>query len=88
VECKQLERLIIEHGPAWSLIKRVDDDEANPKLSRRTQGNLKDKARQMAVDYYKAFEPIPKNFEYIRLQTVEKEKLKQMGISVLEPPDP
>jgi hypothetical protein len=35
----------------------MDDAEPEPMLSRRTQVNLKDKARQMAVDYYKFVYP-------------------------------
>ncbi|KKZ60423.1 hypothetical protein EMCG_00709 [[Emmonsia] crescens] len=83
-ECNQLKNLIIRHGPKWAKIKQVDDSLENPKLGIRDQVNLKDKARQMAVDYYKTGQPLPENFEKVALKTDDKRKLREMGITIFE----
>ncbi|PGH12663.1 hypothetical protein AJ79_04163 [Helicocarpus griseus UAMH5409] len=83
-ECDQLKNLIMQHGPKWSKIKQIDDGLAEPKLQVRDQVNIKDKARQMAVDYYKYRLPLPKNFEKVPLKTDDKRKLREMGITLME----
>ncbi|OAX81486.1 hypothetical protein ACJ72_04171 [Emergomyces africanus] len=83
-ECNQLKNLIIRYGPKWAKIKQVDDSLENPKLSLRDQVNLKDKARQMAVDYYKTGQPLPENFEKVALKTEDKRKLREIGITIFE----
>lgn len=40
-------------GPRWADIKRADDRSERPRLARRGQVNLKDKARQLAVGFYR-----------------------------------
>ncbi|OJD17515.1 hypothetical protein AJ78_02384 [Emergomyces pasteurianus Ep9510] len=83
-ECNQLKKLIIRYGPKWAKIKQVDDGLEVPKLSIRDQVNLKDKARQMAVDFYKTGQPLPENFEKIALKTEDKRKLREIGITIFE----
>ncbi|KLJ12446.1 hypothetical protein EMPG_12523 [Blastomyces silverae] len=83
-ECNQLKNMIVRHGPKWSKIKQVDDSLEHPKLSIRNQVNLKDKARQMAVDYYKTGQPLPENFEKVALKTEDKRQLREMGITIFE----
>ncbi|EEQ91107.1 myb-like DNA-binding protein [Blastomyces dermatitidis ER-3] len=83
-ECNQLKNMIVRHGPKWAKIKQVDDSLEHPKLIIRDQVNLKDKARQMAVDYYKAGQPLPENFEKVPLKTEDKRKLREMGITIFE----
>ncbi|EGC41677.1 conserved hypothetical protein [Histoplasma capsulatum var. duboisii H88] len=83
-ECNQLKLLIVRHGPKWAKIKQVDDSLENPQLSIRDQVNLKDKARQMAVDFYKTGQPLPENFERVPLKTDDKRKLREMGITIFE----
>ncbi|ODH48687.1 hypothetical protein GX48_05227 [Paracoccidioides brasiliensis] len=83
-ECNQLKNLIIGFGPKWSKIKHYDDSLEEPKLGLRDQVNLKDKARQMSVDFYKAGQPLPENFEKVPLKTEDKRKLRDMGVAVFE----
>ncbi|OJD27291.1 hypothetical protein ACJ73_01315 [Blastomyces percursus] len=83
-ECNQLKNMIVRHGPKWAKIKQVDDSLEHPKLSIRDQVNLKDKARQMAVDYYKTGQRLPENFEKVSLKTEDKRKLREMGIAIFE----
>ncbi|EEH41917.1 hypothetical protein PAAG_03838 [Paracoccidioides lutzii Pb01] len=83
-ECNQLKKLIIGFGPKWSKIKHYDDSLEEPKLGLRDQVNLKDKARQMSVDFYKAGQPLPENFEKVPLKTEDKRKLRDMGVAVFE----
>lgn len=52
-ETSALKEMIVSFGPRWSLIKQKDDMSATRRLGRRNAGNLKDKARQMAVEYYR-----------------------------------
>ncbi|PGG96853.1 hypothetical protein GX51_07633 [Blastomyces parvus] len=83
-ECNQLKNLIVRYGPKWAKIKQFDDSLEHPKLSIRDQVNLKDKARQMAVDYYKTGQPLPENFEKVALKTDDKRKLREMGVAIFE----
>ncbi|KAI5300913.1 hypothetical protein KEM56_002106, partial [Ascosphaera pollenicola] len=52
-ECEALIEGVALFGSSWSKIKARDNNLSNPKLTDRSQMNLKDKARQIALDYYK-----------------------------------
>lgn len=54
-ETAALKEMIMRFGPHWSLIKQKDDESSADarRLARRNAGNLKDKARQMAAEYYR-----------------------------------
>ncbi|KAL1959653.1 hypothetical protein VTO42DRAFT_1688 [Malbranchea cinnamomea] len=83
-ETKRLIALIGRYGPKWSKIKEKDAAQPEPKLGRRSQVNLKDKARNLAFDYYKRKQELPKNFHLVPLTTEQKKQLQDMGIKVRE----
>ncbi|KAL8790351.1 MAG: hypothetical protein Q9213_000704 [Squamulea squamosa] len=80
-EIERLQELIEEHGLSWSLLKKRDRDHKNGSvLQNRDQVSLKDKARNMKMDYLKANVYLPKNFEGIPINVAMIEKLRSMGI--------
>lgn len=52
-ECDALIEGVAMFGSSWSKIKTRDNNLSQPKLGDRSQMNLKDKARQIAADYYR-----------------------------------
>ncbi|KAF2837933.1 hypothetical protein M501DRAFT_995190 [Patellaria atrata CBS 101060] len=91
-EVDALMKYIEELGCSWALIKSTDDElddsgeeDHESKLSRRSQVDLKDKARNMKMDYIKAGVTLPKNFEYISLGPKLKNKLVQGGFHYYGP---
>ena len=92
IEC--LLELIEDFGSGWAKIKHKDERERNI-LHCRGQVALKDKARNMKMDFlkylyivsteynganhYRANKPLPPNFECIALKKADVEKLKEMG---------
>lgn len=75
--------LVEVYGTSWTLIKKMDQVHPDgPELDNRSQVDLKDKCRNMAIDFYKANEPLPPNFEFVPLKTKDKEMLRQLGHDV------
>ncbi|KAI5283481.1 hypothetical protein KEM54_002101 [Ascosphaera aggregata] len=81
-ECLALLEGVSMFGSSWSKIKSRDSSLSQPKLSSRSQMNLKDKARQLAFDFYRARKAMPPGLEYVPLQTVKIQELQEMGIEV------
>lgn len=52
-ETDALKDYIVRYGPRWARIKLADNCSPRPILTQRDQGNLKDKARQLVVEYYR-----------------------------------
>lgn len=80
LETQRLLEMIGDHGCRWSLILKQDAKRAQPALQDRNQVQLKDKARNMKLDYLKAHLPLPENFEYVTISKYHKVQLRQLGI--------
>lgn len=52
-ETDALKNYIIRYGPRWARIKLADNSSSRPMLMQRDQTNIKDKARQLVVGYYR-----------------------------------
>ncbi|MCJ1437246.1 hypothetical protein MMC27_006632 [Xylographa pallens] len=72
--------LIGEYGISWSLLKTMDEDNGNV-LAYRDQVALKDKARNMKVDFLTSRVTLPMNFDLIPLKEADWVKLAGRGIS-------
>ncbi|KAL8678258.1 MAG: hypothetical protein Q9186_005371 [Xanthomendoza sp. 1 TL-2023] len=81
VETNRLQELIEEYGLSWSLLKKRDEEhDDGQKLADRDQTALKDKARNMKMDYLKVSAYLPKNFNGIPVHAALIKKLTSMGI--------
>ncbi|KAI9757374.1 MAG: hypothetical protein M4579_003488 [Chaenotheca gracillima] len=69
-----------EFHTSWSKIEALED----PLLEGRTQVQLKDKARNLKLDFLKAGSPLPHNFEPVTLKQSDRQKLKDMDIRIPE----
>ncbi|RMZ81011.1 hypothetical protein DV738_g2427, partial [Chaetothyriales sp. CBS 135597] len=85
-EVRRLIELIgLNHGPKYAKI--LKDDEAHPDgplLSRRTQVQLKDKARNIKMDYLKARQPLPEGFAAVSIGQRLIDVLRSMGIELVD----
>ncbi|MCJ1473475.1 hypothetical protein MMC13_002126 [Lambiella insularis] len=91
-ETDRLIDLIGDYGVSWSLLKTMDKSLKNAQdrdniLVNRDQVGLKDKARNMKVDYLKTGITLPHNFDGIALKQTDWDKLKQLGIRQVEHSD-
>ena len=64
------------HGTKWSEIAKLND----PLLEGRDQVALKDKARNVKVEYRKSGAALPPNFNFVSINTAQKRRLLEMGI--------
>ncbi|KAL8727461.1 MAG: hypothetical protein Q9166_006049 [cf. Caloplaca sp. 2 TL-2023] len=81
METNRLQELIEEFGLGWSYLKQQDRTHPDgPALGERDQVALKDKARNMKLDYLKASIYLPKNFRGIPINAAHVDKLSGMGI--------
>ncbi|KAF6236988.1 hypothetical protein HO173_004867 [Letharia columbiana] len=78
-ETEMLYYLITEHGTSWKLLKEQDSEQGYV-LEARDQVALKDKARNMKMDYLKAGRVLPQNFERIPLSQLQIKRLRDGGI--------
>ncbi|MCJ1250675.1 hypothetical protein MMC30_007903 [Trapelia coarctata] len=88
-ETETLQELIGTEGVSWSLLKSIDQ-KSGKILANRDQVALKDKARNMYIDYLKSGIAIPPNFEHIPLKMADKIKLRdhyQIDLFALEEND-
>ncbi|MCJ1381987.1 hypothetical protein MMC17_005099 [Xylographa soralifera] len=69
--------LIGEYGISWSLLKAMDQDNV---LAYRDQVALKDKARNMKVDFLTSKVTLPMNFDLVPLKEADWIKLAGRGI--------
>ncbi|KAI4251409.1 MAG: hypothetical protein L6R42_008399 [Xanthoria sp. 1 TBL-2021] len=80
-EINRLQELINEHGLSWSALKKMDALHVDgPVLEDRDQVALKDKARNMKLDYLKVSRWLPRKFRDIPLNAAMVAKLTDMGI--------
>ncbi|KAL8929729.1 MAG: hypothetical protein Q9172_000286 [Xanthocarpia lactea] len=80
-ETNRLQELIEDFGLSWSFLQQQDNmHKDGPALMERDQVALKDKARNMKMDYLKASSYLPKNFRGIPVNAAMIEKLTSMGI--------
>ncbi|KAL1301843.1 hypothetical protein AAFC00_006028 [Neodothiora populina] len=77
-EIETLISLIGEVGCSWTLIKSYDTEGI---LSERSQGDLKDKARNMKVDYLCGHQQLPKNFELVQLDQKNIRRVEACNVS-------
>ncbi|KAL8822498.1 MAG: hypothetical protein Q9191_006768 [Dirinaria sp. TL-2023a] len=78
-ETQTLLELIEEHGTSWRLLKDIDLKKHHV-LARRDQVALKDKARNMKLDFLKAGHNLPENFQYVPLNKIQIQKLHDLGL--------
>lgn len=78
-ETQTLLELIEEHGTSWRLLKDIDL-KTHHVLHRRDQVALKDKARNMKLDFLKAGHNLPENFQYVPLNKIQIQKLHDLGL--------
>ncbi|KAL1968088.1 hypothetical protein VTN77DRAFT_2218 [Rasamsonia byssochlamydoides] len=85
-ENDRLIHLVGVYGPAWAKIKREDElwpaREGGPRFTGRDQTQLKDRARNIAIEYYRSRQPLPKNFELVTMKKSDIAKLRSMGIEI------
>lgn len=80
-ETNRLFDMIAEHGCQWAHILTMDlKHEEGPALQRRTQVQLKDKARNMKMDYLKAGVELPEGFANVTIKKSDKELLTGLGL--------
>ncbi|KAG9793395.1 hypothetical protein ABEF93_002173 [Exophiala dermatitidis] len=84
-EVDRLMELVALYGPKWALILKKDRDHPDgPLLQNRTQVQLKDKARNIKLDFLKARRPLPPRFELVSIGSRQVAMLQQLGIDVHE----
>ncbi|KAJ9651690.1 hypothetical protein H2198_009037 [Neophaeococcomyces mojaviensis] len=81
-EIERLIHLIQEYQTQWSKMLKVDAEMDVPMLQNRTQVQLKDKARNMKLDYLKAEMELPPGFEGVTVSKAHKETFRRLGIAV------
>lgn len=80
-EIDRIIKLVEDYGTSWSLIKTMDEKHPDgPELSHRSQVDIKDKCRNMVMDFYKSGVRLPINFNRVALKARDREILRQMGI--------
>ncbi|KAI9675036.1 MAG: hypothetical protein M1817_001442 [Caeruleum heppii] len=72
----RLVELIQEQGTSWTMIEKLKD----PLLEGRGQVALKDKARNIKMDILKTSQDLPQHFENVRLNRLQIETLRGLGI--------
>ncbi|RVX70528.1 hypothetical protein B0A52_05179 [Exophiala mesophila] len=85
---QETERLIEMVGhlhTQWSTIMKRDQvHEDGPRLQNRNQVALKDKARNIKMDFLKARRALPPGFEDVSITARDRENLEAMGVHVSE----
>ncbi|RMD44784.1 hypothetical protein DV735_g340, partial [Chaetothyriales sp. CBS 134920] len=85
-EVRRLIELVgLNQGPKYAKI--LKDDEVHPDgplLQRRTQVQLKDKARNIKMDYLKARQPLPEGFAAVSIGQRLVNVLRSMGIELVD----
>lgn len=80
-EIERLMHLMRLYGCAWSTIKKADERMVDPQLTERSQVQLKDKARNMKLDFLKAEVPLPGELSGVTISKGHKEMLRGMNIA-------
>lgn len=81
---EEIERLLFlmgKHGCGWAAIKKADDRMVDPQLLDRSQVQLKDKARNIKMDFLKAEQPLPECLSIVTISKSHKQMLKAMNIA-------
>lgn len=81
-EEQRLFDLIGIHGPAYSKILKDDKDDPIPLLQSRSQVQLKDKARNIKMSFYKSGTPLQPGFGAVSIGKKQVEKLQALGILI------
>ncbi|KAH8690505.1 hypothetical protein BGW36DRAFT_432306 [Talaromyces proteolyticus] len=88
-EDNRLVELVGKHGTSWAVIKHRDDASTDPQLTDRNQVQLKDRARNLVMIWYRGGRSeLPKNFEFVSLKQKDIEELEARGIQIPERPLP
>lgn len=72
---------IVQHGPKWAEIKKIDGDGLLKRWSQRDLGSKVDNMHERSL---KMGEPLPQNFEQVTLHRKHREELERMGILGLD----
>ncbi|KIX95824.1 uncharacterized protein Z520_08532 [Fonsecaea multimorphosa CBS 102226] len=85
-EVERLMEMIALHETSWAMILKEDRKHKDgPMLQRRTQVQLKDKARNLKLDFLKARAPLPPGFEKVGGIGEKKiAELKALGIDYVQ----
>jgi len=84
-EVDRLMEMIALYGTQWARILREDNAHPDgPQLQNRSQIQLKDKARNMKLDWLKAGKRLEPGFESVSVGNKQLEKLRLLGIDYLE----
>ena len=84
-ETERLMELMQEFGTSWSKIKQADTRFVRHLLKDRNQVQLKDKARNIKLDFLKAERPLPDYLLYVTINKGHKDMLRRLGIAL--PPE-
>lgn len=83
-EIERLMELIAIHRTSWREIQDADELHPDgPRLAGRTNVNLKDKARNIALDYHKSRLPLPPGFAEVSIGNYQIKQLEALGIDYL-----
>ncbi|GAD92322.1 Myb-like DNA-binding protein, putative [Paecilomyces variotii No. 5] len=75
--------LIENYGVSWAALKRKDDlMEDGPKLEDRDQVQLKDRARNIKIEYIRNGYELPRNFDKVGLKKADIDRLRAIGREV------
>ncbi|PYI02530.1 Myb-like DNA-binding protein [Aspergillus sclerotiicarbonarius CBS 121057] len=85
-EDARLVRLIEEHGVSWAKIENENlvqpEREGEARITDRNQVQLKDRARNLKIKFYREGLPIPKNFGGVTMKRGDCERLEKLGIDL------
>ncbi|KAJ9238500.1 hypothetical protein DTO169E5_4700 [Paecilomyces variotii] len=82
-ENERLIYLIENYGVSWATLKRKDDVmEDGPKLEDRDQVQLKDRARNIKIEYIRNGYELPRNFDKVTLKKTDIDRLRAIGREV------
>lgn len=81
-EIVRLVGLMKQYGTSWAKIKEADENMSRSALGARSQVNLKDKARNMKLEYLRAEQELPEFLLNVTIKKADKEELCRRGIAV------
>ncbi|OOF90837.1 hypothetical protein ASPCADRAFT_58563 [Aspergillus carbonarius ITEM 5010] len=85
-EDARLVRLIEEHGISWAKIENENlvqpEKEGEARIKDRNQVQLKDRARNLKIKFYREGLPIPKNFGGVTMKRGDCARLESQGVDL------
>ncbi|GKZ38922.1 hypothetical protein AbraIFM66950_011496 [Aspergillus brasiliensis] len=85
-EDARLIRLIEEHGTSWTKIEDENsiqpEKEGEARFEDRNQVQIKDRARNLKIKFYRLGQRIPKNFRFVTMKKEDMTRLENLGIDL------